>query len=82
MRLELDRGPIRLARRQVVRILEGAGRRVCVREGTVWITEASEPSDIVLQPGACYSLKRDGLALVTGLDDSVGPGPEVPVGLR
>lgn len=71
MRLELDRGPIRLARRQVVRILEGAGRRVCVREGAVWITEASEPSDIVLQPGACYSLKRDGLALVTGLDDSV-----------
>lgn len=70
MQLELDRGPIRLARRQIVRIREGAGRRICVREGVVWITEASEPSDIVLQPGACYSLKRDGLALVTGLDDS------------
>jgi len=70
MQLELDRGPIRLARRQIVRIREGAGRRICVREGVVWITEASEPSDIVLQRGACYSLKRDGLALVTGLDDS------------
>jgi hypothetical protein len=71
MQLELNRGPIRLGRRQIVRIREGAGRRICVREGLVWITEASEPSDIVLQPGACYSLKRDGLALVTGLDDSV-----------
>jgi len=71
MKVELDRGPIRLARRQIVRIVEGAGRRLCVEEGTVWITEAAEPGDIVLQPGACYSLKRDGLALVTGLDESV-----------
>jgi len=71
MRMELDRGPIRLERRQIVRIREGAGRRICVREGAVWITEAAEPGDIVLEPGACYSLKRDGLALVTGLDESV-----------
>jgi len=71
MRMELDRGPIRLERRQIVRIREGAGRRICVREGAVWITEASEAGDIVLEPGACYSLRRDGLALVTGLDESV-----------
>jgi hypothetical protein len=71
MKMELDRGPIRLERRQIVRIREGAGRRICVREGVVWITEASEMSDVVLQPGACYSLKRDGLALVTGLDASL-----------
>jgi hypothetical protein len=71
MRVELDHGPIRLEPRQIVRILEGAGRRICVREGTVWITEASEPGDIVLEPGRCYSLKRDGLALITGLDASV-----------
>ena len=71
MRVELERGPIRLGRRQIVRIREGAGRRVCVAEGTVWITEAAEPADIVLEPGACYSIKRDGLALVTGLADSV-----------
>jgi len=69
--MELDRGPIRLERRQIVRIREGAGRRICVREGAVWITEASEAGDIVLEPGACYSLRRDGLALVTGLDESV-----------
>lgn len=71
MKMEIDRGPIRLERRQIVRIREGAGRRICVREGTVWITEASEAGDIVLKPGACYSLRRDGLALVTGLDASV-----------
>jgi len=71
MKVELQRGPIHLGRRQIVRIREGAGRRICVREGSVWITEAAEPSDIVLQPGACYSLKRDGLALVTGLDESL-----------
>jgi len=71
MRVELERGPIRLDRRQIVRIRDGAGRRICVREGAVWITEASEPADIVLEPGGCYSLKRDGLALVTGLDDSL-----------
>lgn len=71
MRMEIDRGPIRLARRQIVRILEGSGRRICVHEGSVWITETGEPSDIVLEPGACYSLKRGGLALVTGLDESL-----------
>lgn len=70
MRVELEHGPIRLGRRQVVRIRDGAGRRICVREGVVWITEASEPTDIVLEPGGCYALKRDGLALVTGLDDA------------
>ncbi|MDX1375048.1 MAG: DUF2917 domain-containing protein [Burkholderiales bacterium] len=71
MRMELDRGPVRLTRRQFLRIREAAGRRICVREGAVWITEASEPGDIVLQPGACYAIKRDGLALVTGLAESV-----------
>jgi len=71
MRMEIDRGPIRLARRQIVRILQGTGRRVCVQQGSVWITEAGEPSDVVLEPGSCYSLKHDGLALVTGLDESV-----------
>jgi len=71
MRMEIDRGPIRLARRQLVRIVEGTGRRICLHEGAVWITESGEPSDIVLEPGACYSLKHDGLALVTGLDESM-----------
>ena len=71
MKVELERGPIRIGRRQIVRIHKGAGRRLCVAEGAIWITEAAEPADIVLEPGACYSLKRDGLALVTGLADSV-----------
>jgi hypothetical protein len=71
MTVELGRGPIRLEHRQIVRICKGAGQRLCVSEGTVWITETSEPNDVVLESGACYSLKHDGLALVTGLDASV-----------
>ena len=43
------------ARRQLVRIVEGTGRRICLHEGAVCITESGEPSDIVLEPGACYS---------------------------
>ena len=71
MRMEIGSGPIRLGRRQSVRILEGTGRQICLHEGAIWITETGEPGDIVLEPGTCYALKHNGLALVTGLDESV-----------
>ncbi len=71
MRIELQSGQVRLGRRQILRIREGAGRRICVDQGAVWITETADPADVVLETGACYALKRDGLVLVTGLGDSV-----------
>ena len=67
MRIELKSGPLRLADRQTLRVLDGAGSTVCCNEGTLWVTEENQPRDLVLEAGACVQLKRAGLTLVQAL---------------
>ena len=67
MRIELKAGAVRLGPDQTLKLLDGAGSTVCALEGSVWITEESEPRDIVLAPGKCYRLRHSGLALVNPL---------------
>ena len=67
MHLELHSGAVRLAPNQTLRVVDGAGSTVCAVEGSVWITEENDPHDIVLEPGACYRLKRGGIALLNAL---------------
>ena len=64
MRIELESGGLQLARDQSLKIRDGAGSTVCAVEGSVWITEESQPRDIVLESGGCYRLRRLGLAIV------------------
>jgi len=47
--------------------VNGAGSTVCAVEGSVWITEENQPKDIVLEHGACYRLRQQGLALVNAI---------------
>lgn len=70
MRVEVEPGAIRLLPQQTLRVRDGVGATVCAREGTVWITEESNPQDIVLEPGSCYRLRHAGLALVRGFGDA------------
>lgn len=67
MKLEMQSGGLRLARGQMLKVLEGAGSTVCALEGAVWITEDHQAQDIVLEQGKCYRLRNPGLAIVNAL---------------
>ena len=72
MRIELGSvtprtGALRLAPNQTLKVHDGAGSTVCAVAGAVWITEEGQPRDIVLEPGACYRLRRHGMALINAL---------------
>jgi hypothetical protein len=70
MMLELDSGALRLERGQTLKVIDALGRTICVREGSVWITEQDLPKDVVLEAGHCYRLSRKGLALVHAFGDA------------
>jgi len=67
MRLELDKGAVRLSPHQTLRLRDSAGSTVCAVEGSVWITEENQARDIVLAQGNCYRLRNRGLALINPL---------------
>ena len=70
MKLELASAALRLARGQTLKIRDAVGSTICAREGTVWITEENSRKDIVLTPGACFSVDRPGLTLVQAFADA------------
>ena len=67
MRLELKSGAVRLGPNQTLKVVDGEGTTVCAVEGSVWITEENQPRDIVLKTGACYQLRRRGIAILNSL---------------
>jgi hypothetical protein len=76
----LDIRPIGLPARSVHRIEGGKGLQVTSVAGTVWLTQAHDPRDIVLSRGQSFILDRKGLAVVYALKDSaiiIGPAGHV-----
>ena len=67
MRLELKQGAVKLGPNQTLRVRDAQGSVVCAVEGSVWITEENQPKDIVLERGACYTLRNEGVAIVNAL---------------
>lgn len=67
MRIELKSGAVRLEDGQTLRVVDGAGRTLVCKEGTLWVTEENQPKDLVLEAGACVRLKRAGLTLIQAL---------------
>jgi len=61
---------LRLKAREVVNVHDGEGIKVTCLDGFVWITQASDPRDIVINDGESYVLDRQGVALVSA---PVGP---------
>jgi len=67
MKLEMKTGAVKLGPNQTLKVLDAAGSTVCALEGAIWITEENDARDIVLQPGGCYQLRHDGVAIVNSL---------------
>lgn len=65
MNLQLESATLQLARGQVLRLEDAAGRTVKSETGAVWVTEDLLQTDVVLQAGDSYRLH--GSALVQAL---------------
>ena len=56
-----------------LRLHSASGTVIWCRAGMLWITQEKDTRDIVLRPGACFSLDRSGLALISSLGDGEEP---------
>jgi len=65
---------LHLAAREVVNIRDGVGLLVRCLRGVLWITQADDSDDIVIEDGQSFVLDRPGLTLVSAL---VGPADMV-----
>jgi hypothetical protein len=72
--------PVRLNTGELLDITDGEGFTVECLDGVVWITQSSDPRDIVLNAGQSFVLDKPGLALVCA---AAGPATiAVEVSLR
>ena len=63
MRIDLERGTL-------LRVRNGAGRKLTAHAGEVWITEQGNPRDVVLRAGRSFTLARPGLAIIEAFSDA------------
>ena len=76
----LEIRPINLRARSVHRIDGGKGLQITSVAGTVWVTQANDPRDIVLGRGRSFILDRKGVAVVYALSDAsvvIGPAGHI-----
>ena len=63
--------PVALAARSVHRIENAKGIRVSCVRGVTWITQESDPRDLILAAGQSVVLDRPGLAVAYAFKDAV-----------
>ena len=80
MKPVLDIKPVRLSARTVHCIEGSKGLQVTAVDGTVWLTQARDPRDVILTRGQSFILDRKGRAVVYALKDAaivVGPAGHI-----
>lgn len=80
MKPMLDIKPVRLPRRAVHCIEDGKGLQITAVTGTVWVTQAKDPRDVILTRGHSFILDRKGRAVVYALKDAaivIGPAGHI-----
>ena len=80
MKHVLEIRPVKLPARSVHRIEGGKGLQITSVAGTVWVTQSSDPRDIVLGRGHSFILDRKGVAVVYALSDAsivIGPAGHI-----
>lgn len=88
MRFDLSTIQFKLSPNAPLTITEGAGTRIRVLTGRVWLTEEKQVDDIFLSTGMCYRLRGAGRIVVTaervGSESEAGASIaiEAPVSVR
>src|SRR5262245_46653709 len=76
----LDIKPVRLPARTIHCIEGGKGLQITAVSGTVWVTQAMDPRDVILARGQSFILDRKGRAVVYALKDAavvIGPAGHI-----
>jgi hypothetical protein len=68
--IDLRSALLQLAKGKALRVRNAAGSTLRVLEGSVWITEESNPRDVVLECGQRFRLAGAGLAIVEAFSDA------------
>ena len=59
-----------LARNTLQRVVDGKGTLVQCLQGTLWLTQESDPRDLVLEAGDEALIERDGVSLLFAMRDA------------
>ena len=67
MNIRLARTPTCLAKDELLFVTEAKGSLVRCLSGGLWVTQGSDPRDIVLAPGQTFTLDGRGATIVSAL---------------
>jgi len=71
MRSCSDVSTLALAAGETTPLRDAKGTRIECLNGSLWITQHRDRRDVVLAPGAAFTLDRDGVALLHAFEPSV-----------
>jgi len=69
MMMYFNEANLEVRREQVLSLRGAAGVRLRCTRGSLWLTQEGGGQDIVLAPGECFTIERDGLTLVSALKE-------------
>ena len=69
MMISFNEANLEVRREQVLSLRDAAGARLRCTRGSLWVTQEGGGPDIVLTPGECFTIERDGLTLVCALKE-------------
>ena len=69
MMINFNEANLEVRRQQVLSLRDAAGVSLRCTRGSLWLTQEGGAQDIVLAPGECFTVERDGLTLVCALKD-------------
>ena len=67
---DLYSAAIHLRKGEIRRIHNGLGHRIEALSGSLWVTIDNDPRDIVVEPGAGFSVDRSGDTLVSAMNEA------------
>jgi Protein of unknown function (DUF2917) len=67
---DLRPGAIHLRKGEMLHLESRIGRRIESLRGSLWVTIDNDRRDIVVEPGAGFSVDRAGNALLSAMDDA------------
>lgn len=70
MKSDLSFSSIHLAKGQLQRIDDGRGVLVQCQHGSLWLTQESDPRDVILEAGAEFTIERNGASYLSALSDA------------
>ena len=70
MQIEITSTTFTLAPAGLLAVQDGAGNRVVVRSGVIWVTQEGDVRDTIIGPGDELTIRKSGRTVITALETS------------